>query len=98
MVRPVIIPLQFYNQFDDPDPNSFCDPLGHRLINYLDTKTKCRHLQKFRDFAASFYLSEAPSPPMTPYPPPPVTHCMRVYSVRIHTGKGEGGKANQREG
>jgi hypothetical protein len=25
--------------------------------------------------------------PRTPYPPP-LTHCVRVYSTRIHTGKG----------
>jgi hypothetical protein len=47
MVRAVIIPLQFYNQFADPDPNSFWDPLGHALINYTDTKAKCCHLEKF---------------------------------------------------
>jgi hypothetical protein len=37
-----------------------------------------------------FYLSEASSPPMTPYSPP-LTHCIRVYSTLIQTGKGEGG-------
>ncbi len=38
-----------------------------------------------------FYLSEGPSPPMTPYPPPPNTLYMTVYCVLIQTGKGEGG-------
>jgi hypothetical protein len=33
------------------------------------------------------YLPEAHSPPMTPYAfPPHLTHCMRVYSMLIHTG------------
>jgi hypothetical protein len=27
----------------------------------------------------------------TPYPPP-LTHCMRTYSILIHTGKGRGGR------
>ncbi len=34
--------------------------------------------------------------PLTPTPPP-FTHCIRVYSVLIHTG-GEGRELNQREG
>jgi hypothetical protein len=36
-----------------------------------------------------FYLSEALSLPRTPYSPP-FTPCIRVYSILIHTGKGEG--------
>jgi hypothetical protein len=45
-----------------------------------------------------FYLSEAPFPPMTPYYPP-LTHCIRVYSILIHTERGGGGGiANQSEG
>jgi hypothetical protein len=38
-----------------------------------------------------FYLSEAPSPPMTPYSIP-LTHCIReiVYTVNIHAGRGGG--------
>jgi hypothetical protein len=36
-----------------------------------------------RDFVAGVYLSEA----QNPIPP---THCKRVYSIPIHTGKGEG--------
>ncbi len=45
---------------------------------------------------ADAYLSEAPSPPHTN----PPTHCIRVYSILIHTGKGGrgGGEMNQREG
>ncbi len=36
----------------------------HWLINYMDTKAKCRHLKNWpRDFAAGVYLSEAPSHP-----------------------------------
>jgi hypothetical protein len=32
-----------------------------------------------------FYLSEAPSPPVTPHTP--LTHCIRVYRM-LHTGMG----------
>jgi hypothetical protein len=43
-----------------------------------------------RDFAASIYLSEAQNPI------PPLTHCIRLYSVLIHTGKGGGGSAREK--
>jgi hypothetical protein len=36
-----------------------------------------------------FYLSEAPSSPMTLYSHP-YTLCIRVYSILIHTGRGWG--------
>ncbi len=44
------------------------------LINYIDTKAKCRHLKNL--------------PVKEPYTPPSLTHCIRVYSILIHTGKG----------
>ncbi len=57
----------------------------HGLINFIDTKAKCRHLKNWpvRDFVAGVYLSEAPSPPppMTPYSPP--TYCMHVSGIRF---------------
>ncbi len=53
------------------------------LITYIDTKAKCRHIQKL-----TFYLSEAQN--LVPSPPP--LHC---YS---HREGGEGGELNQREG
>jgi hypothetical protein len=37
------------------------------------------------DFAAGVHLSEARNPI-----PPPLTHCIRVNSILIHTGKGGG--------
>jgi hypothetical protein len=37
-------------------------------------------------FAAGVYLSEA----QNPIPIPPPTHCIRVYSILIHTGGGGG--------
>jgi hypothetical protein len=56
-------------------------PLIHGLINYKDTKPKYCHLKIFkRDFAAGVFLSEAPSPPLTPYPP--------TYMCILYTGKG----------
>ncbi len=59
------------------------------------------------DLAAGAYLSEDPSPPMTPYPPAPNTLC---YTIRVHTvqctyilylftqERGRDGEMNQREG
>ncbi len=50
-------------------------PTSAVLIDYIDTKAKCRHLKN--------------SPVKEPYTPPPfLTHCIRVYSILIHTGKG----------
>jgi hypothetical protein len=40
------------------------------------------------DFAAGFYLSEV----QIPIYPHPITNCIRVCSILIHTGKGGGGK------
>jgi hypothetical protein len=49
------------------------------------------------DFAAGIYLSEAQNP-ITPPPPLHTTHCIRVSSKLIHTGRGGGERLNQREG
>jgi hypothetical protein len=47
-----------------------------------------------RSFAACICLSETQNPI-----PPLFIHCIRVYSVLIHTGKGGGWEElNQREG
>ncbi len=44
-------------------------------------------MSSFGDFAAGVYLPEA----QNPIPPP--LHCIRVYSIIIHTGKGGGGES-----
>ncbi len=54
-----------------------------------------KKIDLYRDFAAVVYLSEAHSPPMTPLPPS-LAHCMRVYCILIHEGKG-GGRELTRE-
>jgi hypothetical protein len=45
------------------------------------------------DFGAGVYLPQA----QNPITPPPLTHCISVYSIPIHTGKG-GEELNQTEG
>jgi hypothetical protein len=76
--------------------------LGRKKIGLTESKAQCRYLKNYlqRDFAAGVYLSELRPPslldPYTP-PPPALTHCKRVYSTLIPTGKGGGG-SNQREG
>jgi hypothetical protein len=52
-------------------------------------------IDQLRYLAAGVYLSESQNPPMIPYSPPPHTHCIRVFSILIHTGKREGGQVNQ---
>jgi hypothetical protein len=65
----------------------FQEPFNRRKIRLIESNAKYRYLKKLTckgTLRQVFYLSEAPSPPMTPL---------------IHTGKGGGGeRANQREG
>ncbi len=66
---------------------------NRRNIRLIENKAKCRSKQKFTwkgTLRQVFYLSEASSASMTPYSPP-LTHCIRVYSILIHTGTGKGG-------
>jgi hypothetical protein len=74
-------------------------PPYHGLPNYIDTKAKCCHLKKLTCkgtfFAASVSLSEAPSPPDLIQHP--LTNCIRVNCIFIHTEKGDGGELSQRE-
>jgi hypothetical protein len=70
------------------------------LKNYIDTKVKCCHLKKFTcegDFAAGVYLTEAPSPPMTPYLLTYTLYTCILYTSSHREGE-RGGRANQREG
>jgi hypothetical protein len=71
-----------------------------RKIRLIESNVKCRHLKKLAckgTLRHVFYLSAAHSPPMTPILSP-FAHCRLVlYSILIHTGKGGGGRANQRE-
>ncbi len=50
---------------------------SRRKIRLIEGNAKCRHLKKFTCKG-------------TLIPPPPLTHCIRVYSILIHTGKGGG--------
>jgi hypothetical protein len=65
-------------------------------ITIKTPNSKCRlfliiHL--YRDLAADVYLSEAPSRPMTPNPPPPPIHTVYAYTVYLFTqGRGEEGE------
>jgi hypothetical protein len=50
--------------------------------------------------AAQVFICLRPTPLLChALPPPPLTHCIRVYSILIHTGKeGREERANQGEG
>jgi hypothetical protein len=51
----------------------------------IESNAKYRYLKK--STCGRFLSVRGPSPPMTLYTPPPI----RVYSILIHTGKGESG-------
>jgi hypothetical protein len=46
----------------------------------FNTKAKCRHLPVNGLCARCLFICHIPSPPMTPFPPPPLTHCTLGYS------------------
>jgi hypothetical protein len=65
---------------------------GRRKIRLIECIAKCRNLTKLAckgTLRHVFYLSEAPSPPMTPYPP--TLHTVYVYTVYLFTQGREGG-------
>ncbi len=66
-------------------------PHIHRLINYIDTKMSSSKKNYKRDFVADAYLSEAPSPPMTPYPSSPHTLRTCIQYTYSHREGGGGG-------
>jgi hypothetical protein len=51
-----------------------------------------KNIELERKYGAGVSLSEAQKPI-----PPFTVHCIRVYSVLIHTGKGVGGESSTRE-
>ncbi len=63
--------------FTVPGTGSLVLCIGLELINYIGTKAKCRHLKIYtvpvKGLCDRFFVC-LPSPPMTPYPPPPPKH------------------------
>jgi hypothetical protein len=66
------------------------EDLLRRKIRLTESNAKCRYLRPVKILCGRCFICLRP-----PYSPP-LTHCICVYSILIHTGKGEGG-ANQRE-
>ncbi len=67
----------------------FYIPIGvaRRKIRRIESNVKCRYLKKLTGTGTLpqvFYLSEALSPPMTPFPPPH-THCIQAGSWKMNT-------------
>ncbi len=73
---------------------------NHVPINYTDTKAKCRHLKNgpIKGLCVRCLSVWGPLPSFDPIPPLHLTHCIRVYCLLIHPGKGGGERANQRRG
>jgi hypothetical protein len=63
--------------------------MSRRKMRLIEDNAKFPHLKKFtctgtlRQVFICLRLR-------IPYPPPPFTHCIRVYRILIHTGKGGG--------
>jgi hypothetical protein len=64
----------------------------HGLINYIDTKAKCCHLENWpwpvKGLCCRCLAVWGPLPSYDTRPP--LSYCIRVYCVLIHTGKGGG--------
>ncbi len=64
-----------------------------RKIRLIESNAKYRYLKKFTckgTLRQVFYLSEAPSPPMTPYFPPPYTQYKCMQNTYAHREGGRG--------
>jgi hypothetical protein len=66
-----------------------CCEGGHNVRGQMYTDVKKVTCKSKGTLRHVFYLSEAPYPPMTQYSPF-LTHCIRVYSILVHTEKGVG--------
>jgi hypothetical protein len=82
--------IVFVGLLKDHLDNRVVKGVQRRKITLIEYNAKCRYLKKLTCKGTShqvFYLYEAPSPPVTPYSSP-LTHCIRVYSILIPTGRG----------
>ncbi len=64
--------------------------LKRRKIRLIESNAKFRHLTSLtcKGTLRQVFICLRPR---TPYPPP-LTHCIHVYSILIHTGRGGGGE------
>jgi hypothetical protein len=62
--------------------------IGRRKIRLIEGSAKCRYLKKLicKGTLRQVFIYLRPRTPYTP----PLTHCIRVYSLLINMGKGEG--------
>ncbi len=72
------------------------DDVTRRKIRLIEGNAKCRHLKKWTCKGTCGRCCDFCLRPRTPYPPSPLTYCIRVYSILIHTEKGwEGGELSR---
>jgi hypothetical protein len=69
-----------------------------RKIRLIESNAKCHYLKQLTSKGTLrhvFSMSEAPSPPMTPYPPPPYTlcTCTCIQYTYSHREGGKGGES-----
>ncbi len=68
-----------------------------RKIRLLEGNANCRHVKKLtcKGTLRQVFICLTPR---APFSPTPFTHCIRVYSILIHTGKEGGGRVDRGEG
>jgi hypothetical protein len=64
--------------------------LARRKIRLIESNAKCPYLKKLtcKGILRQVFICLRPTPPSYDPMLPPLTHCIRVYSKLIHTGKG----------
>ena len=69
--------------------------LTNLVVYVLTTSTAITQILHGTGLCGKCFICLRTPPRLRPHPPP-LTHCVRVYSIQIHTVRG--GRANQRQG
>ncbi len=70
-------------------------PDHRRKIRLIESNAICRYLKNWpvKGLCGRCFICPKPPPLLRPHTPPPLSHCILVYSILIHGGKGGGGES-----